>query len=80
MRPAPSGDCEPKMSEDQSEIRERLARIETKVDSTLDLLTGHDGRLHKVEGHINRGYGIVATITLGLTVFGQWFWEKVHGR
>lgn len=80
MRPAPSGDCKTKMSEDQSEIRERLARIETKVDSTLDLLTGHDGRLHKVEGHINRGYGIVATLTLGLTMFGQWFWEKVHGR
>lgn len=68
------------MSEDQSEIRERLARIETKVDSTLELLTGHDVRLHKVEGHINRGYGIVATLTLGLTLFGQWFWEKLNNR
>jgi tetrahydromethanopterin S-methyltransferase subunit G len=68
------------MSEDQSEIRERLARIETKVDSTLDLLTGHDGRLHKVEGHINKGYGIVATLTLALGVVGQWFWEKLNSR
>jgi tetrahydromethanopterin S-methyltransferase subunit G len=68
------------MNEDQAEIRERLARIETKVDSTIDLLTGHDNRIHKVEGHINRGYGIVATITLGLTMFGQWFWEKLNGR
>ena len=68
------------MNGDQAEIRERLARIETKVDSTLDLLTGHDGRLHKVESHINKGYGIVATITLGLTLFGQWFWDKVNGR
>ena len=80
MRPATASYCEAQMSEDQSEIRERLARIETKVDSTLDLLTGHDGRLHKVEGHINRGYGIVATLTLGLTMFGQWFWEKLNGR
>lgn len=68
------------MNENQVEVRERLARIETKVDSTLDLLTGHAGRLHRVESHINRGYGVVATFTLGLTIFGQWFWDKVNGR
>jgi len=69
------------VSEDyQHEFRDRLARIETKVDMTLDHITKHDSRIHKVEGHINRGYGVVATVTLIFSVLGQWIWSAIFGN
>ena len=68
------------MSEDyQHEFRDRLARIETKVDMTLDHITKHDGRIHSVEKHINRGYGVVAAVTLFFSVIGSWIWTNLFG-
>lgn len=68
------------MSEDyQHEFRDRLARIETKVDMTLDHITRHDERIHKVEGHINKGFGVVAAVTLFFSVIGSWIWTNLFG-
>jgi hypothetical protein len=56
-----------------------LARIETKVDMTLQQITKHDDRILRVERHVNKGLGLVAAVTLFFTVLGSWLWANVFG-
>lgn len=62
------------------ELLDRTARIDSKLDILVDSLSKHDNRLQAVEGHVNRGFGVVAVITFAITTFGQALWHKMFGQ
>lgn len=61
------------------ELMDRTARMDSKLDFLVDSVSKQEERIQKVESHINRGYGIVAAVTLAVTTIGQTIWHKVFG-
>jgi hypothetical protein len=62
------------------ELMDRTARMDSKLDFLVDSISKQENRIQNVEGHINRGYGIVAVITLAITTVGQTIWHKLFGQ
>lgn len=62
------------------ELLDRTARMESKLDILVNSISSQEERIQKVESHINRGYGIVAVITLVITTIGQSIWHKLFGQ
>lgn len=69
---------------DVNEISVKLAKIDAKLDSVVDLirrhdetLAGHDTRLHYAEKHINTSLGYVGAIGLVFSFVGTWLAEKL---
>lgn len=61
------------------ELMDRTARMDSKLDFLVDSVSKQENRIQKVESHINRGYGMVAVITLGVSTLGQTIWHKLFG-
>ena len=62
------------------ELLDRTSRMESKLDILVDSISSQENRIQNVEGHINRGYGIVAVITLAITTVGQTIWHRLFGQ
>lgn len=61
------------------ELMDRTARMDSKLDFLVDSVSKQEERIQKVESHINRGYGVVAAIALGISTLGQTIWHKLFG-
>lgn len=61
------------------ELAERTARMDSKLDFLIQSISKQEDRIQTVESHINKGYGIVAVITLAVTTVGQTIWNKIFG-
>ena len=61
------------------ELLDRTARMDSKLDILVNSISSQEERIQKVESHINRGYGVVAAITLAVTTVGQSIWHKIFG-
>lgn len=61
------------------ELMDRTARMDSKLDFLVDSVSKQEERIQKVESHINRGYGVVAAITLAISTLGQTIWHKLFG-
>ena len=62
------------------ELMDRTARMDSKLDFLVDSISKQENRIQNVESHINRGYGIVAVITLAITTIGQSLWHRLFGQ
>ena len=69
---------------DVNDISVKLAGIDAKLDSVVDLirrhdemLAGHATRLHHAEKHINTALGYAGAIGLVFSIIGTWVAEKL---
>jgi len=62
------------------ELLERTARMDEKLDILVNSVDKQEGRLDRVEKHVNMGYGVIACITFVVSAFAQYIWEKIIGK
>lgn len=70
-----------------SEICISLARIDSKLDSLVEMmqkhdthLTTHDERIRHLEKQLHVAFGWAGAVGFIASLMWAWFWDKIHGR
>jgi hypothetical protein len=69
---------------DINELLVKLASLDAKLDSVVDMLKKHDehllrhdSRLRQAEKHLNIAFGWAGAVGFCLSMFASWLWNKL---